>query len=151
MVMPCSRSARRPSVSSARFDVVAAGAGALDGLVLVLEHGLAVVQQPADEGALAVVHRAGGGDAQDVLAGGGDLRGLGRGGRLQVDGVLDGAVHQKYPSFFRSSMAASLTLSSPRVAPRSVMRVTAISAMTSSTVVACERTAAVRFASPTVR
>ena len=35
-------------------------------------------------------------------------------------------------------MAASLTLSSPRVAPRSVIRVTAISAMTSSTVVAAD-------------
>src|SRR5205085_4763687 len=140
--------------------VVAADAGPLDRLVLVLEHGLAVVEQPADERALAVVHRAGGGDPQDVLAGGGDLGGLAGGGRVQVDGLgaglggrgrfLDGR-HQKYPSFFRSSMAASLTLSSPRVAPRSVIRVTAISAMTSSTVVACERTAAVRLASPTVR
>ena len=67
-----------------------------------------------------------------------------------AQGVVHGG-HQKYPSFFRSSMAASLTLSSPRVAPRSVIRVTAISAMTCSTVVAPDRTAAVRLASPTVR
>jgi hypothetical protein len=33
---------------------------------LVLEHRLGVVQQPADERALAVVDRAGGGEAQQV-------------------------------------------------------------------------------------
>lgn len=48
-------------------------------------------------------------------------------------------------------MAASLTRSSPRVAPRSVIRVAATSSMTFSTVSASERTAAVQDASPTVR
>ena len=47
-------------------------------------------------------------------------------------------VHQKYPSFLRSSMAASLNLSSPRVAPRSVIRVVATSSMTFSTVSASD-------------
>ena len=46
-------------------------------------------------------------------------------------------------------MAASLTLSSPRVAPRSVIRVAATSAMTFSMVSASERTAAVHDASQT--
>ena len=48
-------------------------------------------------------------------------------------------------------MAASLNLSSPRVAPRSVSRLAATSAMTFSGVSASDRTAAVRVASPTVR
>ena len=79
-------------------------------LELVGEDLLGVEQQSADQCRLAVVDGAGGGEAQEVGAAG------------------DG--HQKYPSFLRSSMAASLTLSSPRVAPRSVIRVTEISAMT---------------------
>jgi hypothetical protein len=70
---------------------VVALAGPLDRGVLVLEHRLAVEQQPADQRALAVVDRAGGGDAQDVLAGVGDLRGgLGSGGVH-----VDGGGHQK--------------------------------------------------------
>ena len=48
-------------------------------------------------------------------------------------------------------MAASLIRSSARVAPRSVMRVAATSAMTSSTVAAADSTAPVQVASPTVR
>ena len=36
----------------------------LDGVELVGEHRLGVVQQPADQGGLAVVHRAGGGEAE---------------------------------------------------------------------------------------
>jgi len=47
-----------------------------DRLVRILEHGLAVEQQPGDQRALAVVDRAGGGDPQDVLAGDGDVVGL---------------------------------------------------------------------------
>jgi hypothetical protein len=58
-----------------------------DRLVLVLEDRLAVVQQPADEGALAVVHRPGGGDADDVLARRGDLGGVLGDRRVDVDGV----------------------------------------------------------------
>ena len=38
----------------------------LDRLELVLEDGLGVVEQPADKGALAVVDRSGGGQAQEL-------------------------------------------------------------------------------------
>ena len=48
-------------------------------------------------------------------------------------------------------MAASENLSSPRVAPRSVIRVAATSAITLSIVSASDLTAAVQDASPTVR
>ena len=41
-------------------------AGLGDVVELVLEHLLGVVQQPADQRALAVVNRAGGGEAQEV-------------------------------------------------------------------------------------
>ena len=51
MVMPCSRSADRPSVSSAR----SVSPRALHAGQLVLQHGLAVHQQAADQRALAVV------------------------------------------------------------------------------------------------
>ena len=46
--------------------VAAPAAGPLDGGELVLEDALRVVQQAADERALAVVDRAGGGEAQQV-------------------------------------------------------------------------------------
>src|SRR5690606_7124712 len=100
-------------------------ARALDADQRVFEHLLGVVQEPPDERALAVVHGAGGRDAEEV--------------------------HQKYPSRLRSSIAASLTWSSGRLWPRSVMRVVAISATTSWIVFAQERTAAVQVMSPTVR
>ena len=66
MVMPCSRSARRPSVSSARSAEAQAAVAAdpLDGVELVGEDRLRVVQQPADQGGLAVVDRAGGREAR---------------------------------------------------------------------------------------
>jgi hypothetical protein len=44
----------------------AAGGHLLDVLELVREHGLGVVEQPPDQGRLAVVDRAGGGEAQQV-------------------------------------------------------------------------------------
>ncbi len=47
--------------------VAAVGAGALDRLQLVLEDRLAVVEQPADEGRLAVVDGAGRGEAKEVV------------------------------------------------------------------------------------
>ena len=100
-------------------------ARALDGLELVLEDVLALVEQAADEGALAVVDRTGGGEPEQL--------------------------HQKYPSFLRSSMAASVNLSSARVAPRSVTREAATSVITSSIVIAALSTAPVQLASPTVR
>ena len=46
--------------------VAARVAGGLDGLQLVLEDRLGVQQQPPDEGGLAVVDRAGGGEAEQV-------------------------------------------------------------------------------------
>ena len=109
MVMPCSRSARRPSVSRARsvYSSPRWRLHPLDRLELVLEDRLGVVEEPADQGALAVVDRSGGGESQQL--------------------------HQKYPSRLRSSMAASLTRSSARVAPRSVSREAATSRMMSST------------------
>jgi hypothetical protein len=57
MVMPCSRSARRPSVSSARSapSKAALAGDPLDRVELVGEDRLGVVQQPADQGGLAVV------------------------------------------------------------------------------------------------
>ena len=74
---------------------------------------------------LAVVHRARGGEADEL-------------GRAERRRVAVGARRQgqKYPSFLRSSMAASETRSSARVSPRSVIRVAAISATTSSSVAA---------------
>ena len=66
MVMPCSRSARRPSVS--RRKIEAAGgevAGRLaDAGELVFVDALGIVEQAADQGGLAVVHAAGGGEAE---------------------------------------------------------------------------------------
>ena len=71
MVMPCSRSARRPSVSRARSIAALALAaeaavrgGAGDGVELVGEDRLRVVQEPAHQGGLAVVDGAGGGEAE---------------------------------------------------------------------------------------
>ena len=122
--------------------VAALAAGALDGLQLVGHQRLGVEEQPADERALAVVHRPGGGDPQK-------LRGPpARPPRRPVGG---GAGHQKYPSRLRSSIAASVTRSSARVSPRSEMRAPAISAMTASRLWAPETTAPVQVMSPTVR
>ena len=95
-----------------------------------------VVQQPPDQGGLAVVDGAAGRQAQQRRL---DL--MQQGGRL----------HQKYPSRLRSSIAASVARSSARVSPRSVIRVAAISATTSSIVAAVLRTAPVQVMSPTVR
>ena len=67
MVMPCSRSARRPSVSRAgsvgRTTVAARG---LDGGELVGEHGLGVVKQAAHQGGLPVVDAPRGREAEEA-------------------------------------------------------------------------------------
>ena len=60
-------------------DVVGAalGGGALEGFELVFEDVFGVVEEAADEGALAVVHAAGGGEAEEVhveIAGGHDSK-----------------------------------------------------------------------------
>jgi hypothetical protein len=91
--------------------------------LLVGHQRLGVVEQAPDQRRLAVVHRPRRRDPE----------------------------HQKYPTLLRSSMAASDTRSSARVSPRSVTRVAAISATTSSSEAAVERTAPVQLMSPTVR
>ncbi len=95
MVMPCSRSASRPSTSSAKsmsspLVPCAPGIRVQRG-ELVLEDQLGVVEQPADQRGLAVIDRAAGEEAQQrpspaALA-----------GRLTVGGRWNGviAVHQK--------------------------------------------------------
>ncbi|OPZ55639.1 MAG: hypothetical protein BWY91_00893 [bacterium ADurb.BinA028] len=106
----------------------------LDGGELVGEDRLGVVQEATDKGGLAVVDAPRRGEAQQLVRHG-----------------LDGGSHQKYPSFLRSSMAASDNRSSARVAPRSVSREPATSRTTSATVSASESTAPVQLMSPTVR
>ena len=65
MVIPCSRSARRPSVSRARSS--AAVVAVADRTDLVFVDALRVVEQAADQGGLAVVDAAGGGEAEQIL------------------------------------------------------------------------------------
>src|SRR5699024_11965065 len=108
---------------------------AFDTFQLVSEDRLRVVKESADQRALAVVDRSSRSKTEQVSGAGVRCRDR----------------HQKYPSFLRSSMAASLTRSSPRVAPRSVSLVAAISSMIFSVVSASDATAAVSVASPTVR
>ena len=67
-----------------------------------------------------------------------------------IDRMMERDGHQKYPAFFRSSMAASEALSSARE-PRSVTRATAVSAMISSTLSAGDSTHPVLMMSPIVR
>ena len=83
MVMPCSRSAARPSTSRAKSIsspwVPWRRLSRFQRAELVVEQQPGVVQQPPDQGALAVVHAAAGDEAQQVLGlvlpqVGGDLR-----------------------------------------------------------------------------
>ena len=108
MVMPCSRSASRPSVKQRKIDGVA---GAIDLALLqvvqlVGQDGAAVVQQAADERALAVVDAAGGEEAQRDFS----LACLGRRQTSEVPFLL--APFHRNRRRVRSSM---------RVAPRSLM------------------------------
>ena len=114
--------------------------GAGDLLELVGEDRLRVVQQPADERRLAVVDRAGGREPEE--------RALAR-GSPPVASLSKR--HQKYPSFLRSSMAASDSRSSARVAPRSVSVDWATSATIDARSAASDSTAPVQLMSPTVR
>ena len=110
---------------------------------LVLGDELGVVQQAPDQGALAVVHAAAGDEAQQVLAVvareiGGDV-----GGRLRRRPVgcrVTG--HQKYPScfFFSIEAAGSWSITRPW---RSEVRAATISAITASSVSACDSMAPV--------
>src|SRR5450432_1041577 len=100
---------------------------------LVGQETLAVPKQATDQRALAVVDAPCGGEAQ------------------WRSSHCGNGMHQKYPCRLRSSIAASLAWSSSRVAPRSVMRVTAVSFTMSSSVAASDSTGAVQGMSPTVR
>src|SRR6185369_2971023 len=124
-----------------------AGGAALQRVELVGEDGLAVQQQASDQRALAVVHAAGGEEAQCAV-----------GGLLNDDGVdrrgargVENCAHQKWPSFLRRSIEASEVLSSMRVAPRSLTVTVSVSATTSSGVIAWLSTGQVQVMSPTVR
>ena len=66
MVMPCSRSARRPSVKSEKSigPAVLLRDAAWTDLHLILVDRLRVVEQPPDERALPIVDAAGGADAE---------------------------------------------------------------------------------------
>ena len=70
MVMPCSRSARSPSVSRAKSKAPASDSpgGFRDGAHVIFVDVLRIVQQPADQRGLAVIHAARGGEAQQIFA-----------------------------------------------------------------------------------
>ena len=104
---------------------------------LVAEHAARVVEQAPDQRALAVVDAARGDEAQHAAV-------FERRARYR-------RVHQKYPSFLRRSIEASLVWSSMRVAPRSVISARAVSAMICCTVTASLATGQVQLMSPTVR
>ena len=116
---------------------------------LVVEQQLGVVQQPADERALAVVDAAAGDEAQQALGlvllqVGGDLGGVPRGGRrsgFSRDAIVSGA-HQKYPSCFFFSIDADGSWSITRPW-RSDVVATSISAMIASSVSASDSIAPV--------
>jgi hypothetical protein len=70
MVMPCSRSAARPSTSSAKSILspwVPSLGVRFEGGELVFEHHLGIVEQAADQGRLAVIDGAAGDEAEQVL------------------------------------------------------------------------------------
>ena len=98
-----------------------------DGVQMIGRQAVGVVQQAADQRALAVVDGTRGGDPQQLTG------------------------HQKYPSRLRSSIAAAEVRSSARVSPRSETVAAEISSITRSMSVAVERTAPVMVRSPTVR
>src|SRR3954463_5526520 len=95
--------------------------GVRDRLEVVERQAGGVVQQSADQCALAVINRPCGRDAQQLTSRG----------------------HQKYPSRLRSSIAAEDVRSSARVSPRSETVAAEISTITPSMSVARERTAPV--------
>src|SRR5690606_27234741 len=107
---------------------------------LVVEDQLAVIEQPADQGGLAVVHRPAGEEAQQRFVGllGEPEPDIGIGGGLGSGH----AAHQKYPScfFFSIDPAWSESISRPS---RSEVRDACISMMISGSVPASERIAPV--------
>ena len=127
MVIPCSRSARRPSVSRARsvYSSPRWRLDPLDRLELVLEDGLGVVEHPPDQGALPVVDRAGRGQAQ----------------KLHLEVPLPLAI-------LHGGLAHPVVRPG---GPRSVSREAATSMTISSAETAVDSTAPVQVMSPTVR
>ena len=69
MVMPCSRSARRPSVSWAKSIAVATFpvAALVDGANVIFVDVLRVVEQAADQCGFAIIHAARGAEAHQVF------------------------------------------------------------------------------------
>src|SRR5690606_12231410 len=134
----------KPVHQQGEIDLAVLGAVALavgfECAELVVEQQPGVVQQAADQRALAVVNAAAGDEAQQVLGlvllqVGGDLcAGLVRGGHV---------VHQKYPSCFFFSMDADGSWSITRPW-RSEVVATNISAMIFSSVSASDSIAPVR-------
>src|SRR6185437_1880155 len=98
---------------------------------LIIENELGVVEQAADQGRFAVVHRTAGQEPQQVLG----PRRLGRAPWRRV--------HQKYPSRFFFSIDAASSLSIKRPC-RSDTRVWSISATMSSIVSAFDSIAPVK-------
>ncbi len=103
MVIPCSRSDLQAIHQQRQVHLVAGGAVLLavllEGLHVVVEDHVRVVQEPADERALAVVHAAAGDEAQQFLL----LVQAQIGFDVAADEFLL-AGHQKYPSRFFCSM-----------------------------------------------
>ena len=99
---------------------------------LVLEDGFAVVEESSDEGAFSVINASGGGESEkfDVV-------------------VVFSIERQKYPSFFRSSIAFSARRSSARLTRSEIMQA-ATSWMISWTVFAVDSMRPVQVMSPTV-
>ncbi len=107
MVMPCSRSAASPSTRSAKSSfapcVPAALALGLERFELVVEDLAAIVEQPPDQGRLAVVDASAGDEAKHLLA----LVTRKPFGHVTGDELailVEDARHQKYPSCFFFSM-----------------------------------------------
>ena len=113
MVMPCSRSARRPSVEQREVDVAEA--------LVRLTRASTASSWSARTDFESCSSRPTSVDLPSSTQPGAWRAGAAR--------CCLWSGHQKYPSFLRSSMAASVSRSSARVAPRSVMRVTATSTM----------------------
>ena len=90
---------------------------------LIFENQFRIVEQPPDQSGLAVIHRAAGDEAKQILGLAGSQR------------ALETEVHQKYPSrfFFSIDAASSVSISRPW---RSETRAVSISATISASVVA---------------
>ena len=131
IVIPCSRSAFRPSVKQGEVNLVPLPRrGLAHGGDVVLVERLALVQQAADQRALAVVHAADRGEPEQL-------------GLFVLPEQAGRGPCQKYPSRFFCSIEPSMSWSMRRVM-RSECRADWSSWMISGTVFAVERTAPVQ-------